>query len=970
MSRFRTACVTGGPRRSVPSSTSGNPMNLLHRLARRAAAALCTLGLAFAPAAFAATPDAILGLDDGFDPGVNGPVDLVAQQADGKLLIVGRFDYAGGGQAFGLARLGVDGRLDAGFQPRLNGAVTKLLPLADGRVLIGGYFSKVDDVQRYYFAALKPDGRLDETFPLQLGINESLQNMTRLADGGILLSGGFMARDGMPPTTLLRLHADGTPDTGFVPFFVKDDWYGSVYALAEQPDGKLVIAGYIEPPDGSSPMAFARLNADGSQDPTFEPLPEDLTWAVLFAVQSMAVLGDGSIVAGGGFSLPGSGVGDQVGLLKFDRDGHLDPAFRPNPAGTVSALLAEPDGHLLVAGGFTQIGGASIARVARLGPDGSVDAAFSSKPNAAVKSMILQADGKIVLGGAFTRVAGEERQNLVRLESDGRVEKAMIAGAEPLYPGTDATPRCIVQLPDQKLVIGCGFSYVGIDNMSMARLRADGGIDPGFVAPVLEPGFSNAVDVIVPQADGKLLIGGRFVKVNGVDRPGLARLNADGSLDPDFAPANWVVGGTPWARAIAVQSDGRVAVAGWNDTGSAHAPVMARFRADGTRDTGFHVPVLDDPVEVVQPLPDGRLLVAGFFSTVDGVTRNRIARLKADGTLDAGFVPPTETVAGGSVITVQSLPDGRLVIGGQFSIGGQLRQLARLRPDGALDTGFAPPAVNGSLLGVVAQSDGSLTIAGNFTQVDGAARRYLARLRADGSYDASFDVAVADWVTALAQQADGKLLIAGDFRSVDGRARSHIARLPAATGASRSLTIDAGGDLRWSLDGASPTPAQVRFDVSYDGTNWAPLGSGRYAAGVWRLGDTALPRGIDFRVRALGTIAGNGGATGNASGSLLESVRFARLYDGTTHTVTPQAGSGGSLDPDTPVAVYAGSRAHFRVIAQAGYVIDDVGGCGGHLDGDVYTTAPVDGDCTVGATFRPAGATDRLFADGFDSAMP
>jgi glucose/arabinose dehydrogenase len=82
-----------------------------------------------------------------------------------------------------------------------------------------------------------------------------------------------------------------------------------------------------------------------------------------------------------------------------------------------------------------------------------------------------------------------------------------------------------------------------------------------------------------------------------------------------------------------------------------------------------------------------------------------------------------------------------------------------------------------------------------------------------------------------------------------------------------------------------------------------------------------------------------------------------------THVVTPVAGSGGAIDPDTPQTVDDGATVAFTLHPDPGYVLEDVDGCGGTLAGDTFTTAPVDADCTVAATF-----SDRIFGDGFEGA--
>ncbi|MBO9661361.1 hypothetical protein [Dokdonella sp.] len=937
-------------------------MNSLRRLSRRLPL-LCLLALplcAVSSPAFSAAPapDQIVGLDDGFDPGANGAIDLLVSQADGKLLVAGGFDYIGGGQALGLARLRVDGRLDPTFQVDLNGPVSAMLPLDDGRVLIAGYFSKVDGIPRYGFAALEANGRLDQDYDLDLGSIASA--IVRQPDGGILLIGAG--------TGLMRLDAQGRLDADFVPFFAQEGWYGSVYSAAAQPDGRIVLAGYFEPSDGSTPLAFARVNPDGSLDASFQQPSDEDAQALAFSVQRLVALGDGSLVGAGPFELPDHGSGKQTGLLKLHPDGGLDADFRPDPNAAVKSIAVQPDGRILVAGTFSQVGGVQRLRVARLNADGSLDAGFAADASAPAHTIAVLADGKIALGGEFTRVGGRSRQRIARLETDGRVETAFVAGADPIYSGVDSTPRCLVQLPDQQLLIGCGFSYVGTTRAGMARLHADGSIDASFVAPTIEPGFSNAVDVISPQPDGKFLIGGHFTKVNGVERPGLARLNADGSLDIGFTPPNWAGSGEPWARAVALQPDGRIVVSGLRVVTNPyeHQPTITRLNADGSIDASFHAPTLDNPVEPLQVLPGGKILLAGYFGSIDGTPCRGIARLNADGTLDATFVSPFQDF--GVVNILQPLPSGKILIAGYLSIDGATQYLARLNADGSLDRSFSPATPNDAVQSLVLAADGSIALGGKFTRIGGETRRYLARLRPDGSLDPDFQPAVAEWIFAMAQLADGKLLVAGDFTSIDGLSRSHLARLPAAAGASRHLGVDAAGTLRWTLGGASPVATEVRFDLSLDGDTWTPLGQGQPSANGWRYAaGAALPRDTGFWVRAQGRTGSREGAVGNGSVSLLESTLFARLSDAAVYTLTPQSGAGGRLDPAKPVTVYAGEVRRFDVLVEAGYVVDSVSGCGGSLSGSVYTTAPVGADCTVVASFRSDGG-DRLFADGFDAA--
>ena len=219
-----------------------------------------------------------------------------------------------------------------------------------------------------------------------------------------------------------------------------------------------------------------------------------------------------------------------------------------------------------------------------------------------------------------------------------------------------------------------------------------------------------------------------------------------------------------------------------NGTGRNH---IARLNDDGTLDTGFDPGAgANDRVQAVTVQPDGKVLIGGDFTTVNGTARNRIARLNDDGTLDSGFDPGTGANALVYAVAIQA--DGKVLIGGEFTtVSGTSRNaIARLNGDGTLDTGFDPGAgANDWVKDVAVQPDGKVLIGGDFTTVNGTGRNRIARLNGDGTLDTGFDPGAGAnyWVSAVAIQADGKVLIGGGFDTVDGTARKRIARLNGAT---------------------------------------------------------------------------------------------------------------------------------------------------------------------------------------------
>lgn len=125
------------------------------------------------------------------------------------------------------------------------------------------------------------------------------------------------------------------------------------------------------------------------------------------------------------------------------------------------------------------------------------------------------------------------------------------------------------------------------------------------------------------------MLGGSFSQVNGVARGGVARLNPDGSLDPSFTAT--VSGGT--VSALTVQADGKVVVGGaFTQANGAARSGIARFNADGSLDLSFDSSGAgtDDGVNAVALQPDGKILVGGEFTSVNGQLRNHVARLTGD----------------------------------------------------------------------------------------------------------------------------------------------------------------------------------------------------------------------------------------------------------------------------------------------------------------------------------------------------
>ena len=367
---------------------------------------------------------------------------------------------------------------------------------------------------------------------------------------------------------------------------------------------------------------------------------------------------------------------------------------------------------------------------------GLLDSGFNPGANGLVQTSTLQADGKIVIGGDFTIVDGVGRNRIARLNANGSLDSSFNVGT-----GANNTVYAIALQADGKMVIGGGFSTVnGIARSRVARLNADGSLDASF-----NPG--GGADALVQasalQSDGKIVIGGQFTHVNGIECNRIARLNADGSLDTSFNPGS---GASSSVSSIALQADGKIVVGGrFTAVNGVAINRIARLNADGSLDVSFNPGsgVASNDVSAITLQADGKVVMGGTFTTVSGVAINRIARLNADGSLDASFNPGNGVNAFVSAITLQA--DGKIVIGGNFTAvnGSTINRIARLNADGSLDASFNPGSgVNGAVYTTALLTDGKIMIGGVFTTVNGSPRNAIARINsgdsdADGIQDAA-----------------------------------------------------------------------------------------------------------------------------------------------------------------------------------------------------------------------------------------
>jgi uncharacterized delta-60 repeat protein len=173
---------------------------------------------------------------------------------------------------------------------------------------------------------------------------------------------------------------------------------------------------------------------------------------------------------------------------------------------------------------------------------------------------------------------------------------------------------------------------------------------------------------------------------------------------------------------------------------------------------------------------DGKIVIGGHFSAVNGIVRNNIARLNPDGTLDRSFAE--QEGLNGQVNALAIQPTGQILAGGTFSQAGQreILNLVRYDADGQVDAAFgggASPGTNGSVFALAVQPDGKILVGGNFNAIFGAPRHGIARLKADGTVDEPIITgqSLSGAVRTITVAPDG-VFLGGGFTLVNRSARN------------------------------------------------------------------------------------------------------------------------------------------------------------------------------------------------------
>src|SRR5690606_6433803 len=361
------------------------------------------------------------------------------------------------------------------------------------------------------------------------------------------------------------------------------------------------------------------------------------------------------------------------GKAQAQTDGTLDTSFNTGTGifGSGLSIISQPDGKIIIGGGFTEYNGQPQNYITRLNTNGTLDTSFNIGTgfSSVVWTTALQTDGKILTGGNFTSYNGQTQKKIGRLNTDGTLDTSF----NTIVAGFTGDVFVITLQLDGKILAGGGFTENSGPKNHIVRLNTDGSVDDSFE---IEEGFNNVVFAIDLQPDGKILVGGAFTEYNGQSQNHIARLNADGSLDTTFNIDTGFAGTTDsnhtGVYSIALQPDGKILVGGtfteYNGQSQNH---LVRLNVDGSIDTSFNnetgfvgTSIHTKIVEKIILQPDGKILVGGWFTSYNGQNQKNIIRLNTDGSIDTSFSIGTGFNASVRTIALQS--DGKILAAGDF----------------------------------------------------------------------------------------------------------------------------------------------------------------------------------------------------------------------------------------------------------------------------------------------------------------
>ncbi len=652
--------------------------------------------------------------------------------------------------------------LDQSFFPRITSTpiIGASALQTDNKLVLAGNFISIGSPTVLIaggIARLNVDGSVDNTFTVGTGTEGEyklhINTISVQSDGKILIGGSFRQFNGVSVGKIARLNSNGSIDNSFNSGGIGFG-SGTVIAIANQNDGKIVVAGTFSSYNGNAVKTIIRLNNDGTIDSSFNQADALLTTSTAkMIIQPI----DNKILLNYVDSINGVSVPK---IVRLNADGTLDNAFMTNlgtgPDNSVLDMDLQSDGKILIVGFFSNFNSIGRNKAARLNSDGTLDS-FAVDIGLGLNNSIEQvkslSTGNILLGGKLNS-SNTSDNVIVRVTSTGGVDNSFTSGngLTKTYTnnGSGAVLKNIREQTDGKVVITGSFdAYNGAVRTSVARLTTAGTAETLYYP---NPGAVATIYKAEALSDGKVLICGDFKFINGIYYPNIARLQSTLAADNTFSFSGITLENGSEIKTFAVQpTTNKIIVGGTISyiTNNTYIVGLARLNANGSFDNTFSgfqglvQTVASDGVYAIKTLADDRIIIGGSFTSVNGTAKVNFARLSNNGTLDNTF--NTGSNYPGRIIKIDTrASDGKMLLTQDTDNSTfQLAPLVNLaNADGSMNTGFdirakfAPSAFR--VRGSIFLPDGKILIGGDFTKFDGADASVLIKLDDSGVRDVTF----------------------------------------------------------------------------------------------------------------------------------------------------------------------------------------------------------------------------------------
>jgi uncharacterized delta-60 repeat protein len=351
-------------------------------------------------------------------------------------------------------------------------------------------------------------------------------------------------------------------------------------------------------------------------------------------------LSNGKLLWGG---ISGGGQIGGYNIRRYNTDYTLDTTFDPvvfddtENSGYVRDIGVQSDGKIIVVGHFTSVNdGTTVGRIMRLNADGTLDATFNTGESGFNSNAIcvkVLSDDKILIGGLFNSYNGSACERIIKLNSDGSVDGTFTPEI------LDSDVLCLEVASNGDIYVGGHFSN------RIIRLNSDGTLDSSFDVGT---GFDNRVQSIKIDSNGLILVGGWFNSYNGSSVNQVVRLTNTGVIDGDFeldGPFD-TNGDTESVMTLGLQSNGKILVGGWFWTLNGNSQSkLVRLNSDGSKDNSFDIGLgfnlesnwwSDSGHSRINHLlinTDGSIIVTGNIQGYQNSPINGFARLSSTGVL-------------------------------------------------------------------------------------------------------------------------------------------------------------------------------------------------------------------------------------------------------------------------------------------------------------------------------------------------